>query len=119
VKLAGRRPSAATLDECHDRMAEAAASSGMAAEISSAGWGTPAGEQFPAAALLERFAARHVPVTTASDSHGSGRVGERAGELGGFAQAAGYRTLRAFRARVGRDVPLELSPGLDGRSVRR
>ena len=117
VKLAGRRPSAATLDECHDRMAEAAAASGMAAEISSAGWRTPVGEQFPATALLERFAARGVPVTTASDSHGPGRVGERAGELSRLAAAAGYHTVRAFRARHGHDVPLEATPDRGGRGT--
>ena len=96
VKLAGRRPSAATLDECHDRMAEAARASKMAAEISSAGFHAPVGEQYPATGLLSRFAARGVPVTTASDSHGPGCVGERAGELGRLAAAAGYTTLRAF-----------------------
>ena len=114
VKLAGRRPSEATLDECYDRMAEAALASGMAAEISSAGFRAPVGEQYPATGLLARFAARGVPVTTASDSHGPGCVGERASELGRFAAAAGYTTLRAFRQRVGHDVALDpgrRSPG--------
>ena len=111
VKIAGRRPSAATLDECHDRMAEAAAASGMAAEISSAGFRSPAEEQFPATGLLARFAARGVPVTTASDSHGPDHVGERAAELGRLAAAAGYTRLRAFRARVGRDVALGAGSG--------
>jgi histidinol-phosphatase (PHP family) len=106
VKLTGRRPSAETLDECHARMAEAAAATGMAAEISSAGFRAPVGEQYPASELLARFAARGVPVTTASDSHGPGRVGERAAELGRLAAAAGYTSLRAFRARHGHDVPL-------------
>ena len=114
VKLAGRRPSAATLDECHERMAEAAAATGMAAEISSAGFHAPVGEQFPATALLSRFARRGVPVTTASDSHGPGRVGERAGELSRLAAAAGYHTVRAFRARHGHDVPLEATPDRGG-----
>jgi histidinol-phosphatase (PHP family) len=106
VKLTGRRPSAATLDECHDRMAEAAAASGMAAEISSAGLRAPVGEQYPAWGLLERFAKRQVPVTTASDAHGPGRVGEHAADLRALAAAAGYSTLRVFRARHGHDVPL-------------
>jgi histidinol-phosphatase (PHP family) len=107
VKLAGRRPSPATLDECYERMAEAAVASGMAAEISSAGFRAPVAEQYPATGLLARFATRGVPVTTASDSHGPGCVGERAGELGRFAAAAGYTTLRAFRGRVGHDVALD------------
>ncbi|MGD0220146.1 MAG: histidinol-phosphatase [Acidimicrobiales bacterium] len=118
VKLAGRRPAAAALDECHERMAEAAWASGMAAEISSSGFGAPVGEQYPAPALLASFARRKVPVTTASDAHGPGRVGERAGELGRIAAAAGYTTLRAFRARRGHDVPLGLAAGAAGKTER-
>jgi histidinol-phosphatase (PHP family) len=106
VKVTGRRPSPGVLDECHDRMAEIAAASGMAAEISSAGWRKPVGEAYPAPELLARFHARAVSVTTASDSHGPGHVASRAAELATLARAAGYAHLRAFRARVGRDVEL-------------
>lgn len=109
VKLTDRHPSRATLDECHDRMAEAAASSGMAAEISSGGFRVPCNEQYPAFGLLERFHRRGVPVTTASDSHGPTNVGSRAQELGQLAADAGYSTLRAFRRRAGHDVPLNLA----------
>jgi histidinol-phosphatase (PHP family) len=104
VKVTGRRPAQSLLDECHDRMAAAVASSGMAAEISSAGWRKPVGEAYPAKDLLARFYERGVPVTTASDSHGPGDVAHRAGELGELASGAGYTSLRAFRAREGRDV---------------
>jgi len=106
VKVTGRRPGAALLDECHDRMAAAAASSGMAAEISSAGWRKPVDEAYPAPGLLARFSALGVPVTTASDSHGPGDVADRAEDLALLAESAGYTTLRAFRAREGSDVPL-------------
>lgn len=107
VKVAGRRPPSSLLDECHDRMAEAAAGAGLAAELSSAGWRKPAAEAYPAIGLLERFAARGVPLTTASDSHGSGRVAERADELRAMAAGAGYTSLRAFRHRQGHDVVLD------------
>jgi histidinol-phosphatase (PHP family) len=106
VKVTGRRPSAALLDECYDRMAEAAAGSGMAAEISSAGWRKPVAEAYPAKDLLTRFYDRAVPVTTASDSHGPAHVAGRVGELAELAAGAGYSSLRAFRERRGRDVPL-------------
>ena len=106
AKVTGRRPDAGLLAECHDRMAEAAASSGMAAEISSAGWRKPCAEAYPAPELLARFHARGVPVTTASDTHGDGAVGERSVELAALARGAGYESLRAFRARVGVDVPV-------------
>jgi len=106
VKLTGRRPPASLLEECHDRMAAAAASSGMAAEISSAGWRTPVGEPYPAPGLLERFRESGVAVTTASDAHGSPGVGFRSGELAVIASSAGYSTLRAFRSRSPHDVPI-------------
>ena len=56
IKLAGHIPSAP--EEWWDRVAEAAAASDMSAEVSSAGWAKPVGEQYPAKGLLERFAAR-------------------------------------------------------------
>ncbi len=117
IKLTGRRPSAATLEECYAWMAEAASATGMAAEISSAGFRAPVGEQYPATELLARFAGRGVPVTTASDSHGPGHIGERAGGLARLAAAAGYQTLRAFRTRVGHDVPLGVVEDRTGRGV--
>ena len=106
VKVAGRRPSPGLLDECHDRMAQAAARSGLAAELSSAGLTKPAAEAYPAVGLLERFHARGVPLTTASDAHGPGRVGDRADDLRRMAEGAGYTALRAFRRREGHDVAL-------------
>jgi len=106
VKVTGRRPDAGLLDACHDRMAEAAARCGLAAELSSAGWRKPVGEAYPAPGLLERFARLGVPLTTASDSHGPAGVATGAHELAQMARDAGYRQLRAFRARVGQDVAL-------------
>ncbi len=107
VKVLGRRPPPALLDECEARIASAAASSGMAAELSSAGWRKPVGEQYPSTSLLSRFRALDVPLTTASDTHGSDVVAHRAGDLRALAAAAGYEQLRAFRGRRGHDVPLE------------
>lgn len=107
VKMPGYRPSAAAIDECHDRIAEAAASSAMAAEINSGGWRAPCDEQYPALGLLDRFRRRGVPVTTASDSHGPSNVAFRASELRQIALGAGYAALRAFSERRGYDVALE------------
>jgi len=97
VKVGGRRP--AVPDEWYDRMAEAAASSGMAAEVSSAGWRKPVAEAYPAPALLSRFRKAGVPATTASDSHGLGDVASRSADLRSLLADAGYETLTAFRAR--------------------
>ncbi|HEX2851457.1 MAG TPA: PHP domain-containing protein [Acidimicrobiales bacterium] len=103
-KVAGRRP--AVPDEFHDRMAEAAAASGIAAEVSSAGWRKPCAEAYPAPALLSRFHARGVPITTASDAHQLGDVAFRAEDLRPVVAAAGYDALVAFRRRRPVVVPL-------------
>ena len=79
VKIAGRRP--AVPDEFYDRITEAAVASGMAAEVSSAGWRKPVGEEYPAPPLLRRFVDRGVPLTTASDAHTLPDVAERADDL--------------------------------------
>ncbi len=106
AKVTGRRPDPGLRSELEERMALAAAASGMAAELSSAGWRKPAGEQYPSASLLGRFAAQGVALTTASDTHGPDHLGERSAELAVLAEAAGYRSLRAFSARQGREVSL-------------
>lgn len=108
-KVAGRRP--AVPDEWHARMAEAAARSGMAAEVNSNGWRKPAAEAYPAPALLARFHAAGVPVTTASDAHRGDRVGERRAEVAGLLADAGYQELAAYRGRERRAVPVAVQPG--------
>lgn len=111
VKVAGRRPSSPS--EWWDRIAEAAARSGMAAEVSSAGWRKPAGEQYPAEPLLARLAARGVPLTTASDAHHEDHVADRAAELRSLLDAVGVRRLQAYRRRQGHTVPLGPVAGAD------
>jgi histidinol-phosphatase (PHP family) len=106
VKLLGRRPSPGLVEECEARIAEAAAASGMAAELSSAGWRKPVGEQYPSTSLLSKFSSLGVPLTTASDTHGLGNVADRATDLRRLAAEAGYSELQAFAARQGRAVPL-------------
>jgi histidinol-phosphatase (PHP family) len=102
VKVTGRRPD--TPDECWDRLVEAAVSSGMAAELSSAGWRKPAAEPYPAGPLLERFVRHGVPLTTASDAHRLADVAYRSQELADMLTALDVSRLRAFRGRQPHDV---------------
>ena len=111
IKVAGHVPDAPA--EWWDRIAEAAAASGMAAEVSSAGWRKPVGEQYPAAGLLERFVARDVPLTTASDAHHLDHVADRADDLRAVLGAAGADQLTAYRARVPHAVAVS-GPGVLG-----
>jgi histidinol-phosphatase (PHP family) len=103
-KVAGHRP--AVPDEWYDRMAEAAAASGIAAEVSSAGWRKPIGEQYSPPPLLARFRQNGVPVTTASDAHRLGEVAMRAADLEAVVRAAGYTELCAFERRRPRALAL-------------
>lgn len=104
IKVAGYVPDAPA--EWWDRMAEAAAASGMAAELSSAGWRKPVGEQYPALPLLERFAARGVPFTTASDAHRHEQVADRSLALREMLHTIGVGSLQAYRGRVPHTVTL-------------
>jgi histidinol-phosphatase (PHP family) len=104
IKVAGYVPAAPA--EWWDRIAEAAVASGMAAEVSSAGWRKPVGEQCPALGLLERFVARGVPLTTASDAHRLEHVADRADDLRAVLGAAGAGVLQGYRARLAYPVPV-------------
>jgi histidinol-phosphatase (PHP family) len=106
IKVTGRHPAAP--EDCWERIAEAAAASGMAAEVSSAGWRKPVGEAYPAKPLLARFAALGVPFTTASDAHRLSHVADRVGDLVGLLDEAGIETLRAYRRRQPTDVPVHV-----------
>ncbi len=105
AKVAGHRPDVP--DEFYDRMAEAAARSGMAAEVSSAGWRKPVSEAYPAPPLLERFHSKGVPVTTASDAHGVSNVAHRSRDLRTLLEDAGYDQLCAFKVREARLMDLD------------
>ena len=114
VKIAGHVP--AVPDEFYDRITEAAVNSGMAAEVSSAGWRKPAGEEYPSPPLLQRFVDRGVPLTTASDAHTLPDVAERADDLRLLLNRAGVDTLRGFRHRKPHDIAVAASPA-DGLST--
>lgn len=106
IKLTGRQPGPGLLDESYARMTEAAQSSGMTAEISSAGIRKPIGEAYPAKELLARFCRVGVPVTTASDAHGLGFVADRHAMLLRLARSVGYRHLQAYQNRQGHAIAL-------------
>jgi histidinol-phosphatase (PHP family) len=97
AKVAGHRPPALT--EFYDRIAEAARSCGLAAELSSAGWRKPCAEPYPADSLLTRFYDSGVPITTASDAHQVADISWRITDLTAMALAVGYSQVTAFLGR--------------------
>ena len=107
IKVAGHRPTdAKLLDEVHERIAEAAATANLAAEVSSAGWRKPCDEPYPAPSLLQKFHDRGVPITTASDAHRLDQVAWRVADLEPAIRQAGYTELVAFDRRRPRPVKI-------------
>jgi len=104
IKVTGQRPDSPK--EWWDRMAEAAAANRLAAELSSAGWRKPVGEQYPAQPLLARYAAHGVPLTTASDAHHLDHVADRSADLRALLDGVGVDRLQGYRRRVPHTVPL-------------
>lgn len=92
-----------------DAMAESAARANVSMECSSAGWGKPVGEQYPAEGFLDRLVAKGLTFTTASDAHQNERVGERVGDLAALLEARGVHEVASYTARQRRMIPLRVS----------
>jgi histidinol-phosphatase (PHP family) len=89
------------------KVADAAAASGTAVEVSSAGLHQAAGEIYPAPAFLQAFAAAGVPITLASDAHRPADAGRGRDLVVAAAWAAGYTERLRFRRRKSVPVPLD------------
>jgi len=106
AKIFSRRPGAEELAALHGRLADAAAESGVAVEISTAGLRKPVGEIYPDADLLRACLERDVPVTTASDAHTPDLVGHEFERALAYARTNGCETVTVFEGRVGRQEQL-------------
>jgi histidinol-phosphatase (PHP family) len=85
---------------------EAFADSGVAVELSTAGWRKPVGEQYPALPFLEMVVDAGCPIALSSDAHEPEQLGfeyERAVEL---LQDNGVREIAVFERRERRLEPL-------------
>jgi histidinol-phosphatase (PHP family) len=105
-KVFGQRPAGGVPQREYDDTAEVFAAAGVACEISSAGLRKAAAELYPAPAFLQACFARGVPITLAADGHRPEDVGRGLEHALELAQATGYRTVTAFRAREPRQEPL-------------
>lgn len=86
--------------DLYAQVVKAAADSGTAVEVSSAGLHKPVGEIYPAPVFLEMFSAAGVPITLASDAHAPEECGRDAQQLVDAARAAGYSEHLVFDQRV-------------------
>ena len=97
--------------ELYAPVVAAAARSGTAVEVSTAGLHHGAAELYPSASFLEMFHEAGVPITLASDAHAPEHVARDFDHAVAAARAAGYSERLAFRGRVGVRMPLEPVPG--------
>lgn len=109
-KKFGYRPEHPPL-ELYRRVAEAAAVSGTAVEVSSQGLRNPVGEVYPAPGFLAMFHQAGVPITLASDAHHPQDAAYAHQLVVAAAQAAGYRSHLRFVKRKAYQVPLEPAIG--------
>ena len=85
---------------------EAFAETGVAVELSTAGWRKPVGEQYPCVPFLEMLVDAGCPIALSSDAHTSEQLGfeyERAVEL---LERVGVREIAVFERRQRRMEPL-------------
>lgn len=94
------------LDELSHAAVNAAATSGVAVEISSVGLWHTAGELYPAPALLSRFRAVGTAITLASDAHMPDDAARGRDRVIRAARAAGYDAYLRFDARRPISTPL-------------
>ncbi len=105
VKKFGHRLPEAPLD-FYARVAAAAASSGTAVEVSTAGLFKPVAEMYPAPEFLSACFEGGVGITLASDAHRPAECARRRTVAIDYAAAAGYTTRVRFEQRERFAVPL-------------
>jgi histidinol-phosphatase (PHP family) len=105
-KIYSQRPEPAVLAELHEQIADAAARTGVALEISTAGLRKPVGELYPDPPLLRTCVERGVKITLASDAHLPVDVGRDLEQAVAFAREAGCETVTVFEGRQPRQEPL-------------
>lgn len=97
IKVAGHRPSDVASHE--DRLVDGLRGTGVAVEISTAGWRKPVDEMYPSPRLLAALATAGVPLTTASDAHVVDIIGDRFDDLRHVLREARIDELVTFRQR--------------------
>jgi histidinol-phosphatase (PHP family) len=94
--------------EMYEPVVRAAATSGTAVEVSSAGLYKRVNEPYPERQFLEMFHAAGVPITLASDAHVFGECARDNDEMIRYARSVGYTERVVFDKRVKSTVPLRV-----------
>ena len=108
VKIWGRaapRPDG-DLRRYYEPAVEAFADTGVAVELSTAGWRKPVGEQYPAVPFLEMLADAGCPLALSSDAHEPDQVGFEYERAVGLLESVGVGELAVFERRERRLEPI-------------
>ena len=108
VKVWGRerpRPDG-DLRRFYEPAVEAFAESGVAVEVSTAGWRKPVGELYPAPAFLEMVVEAGCPIALSSDAHEPNELGYRYEDAVELLDGLGVHELSVFEARERRLEPI-------------
>jgi len=106
IKVMGHMPDM-DMTDLYEELAETVASQkGLCVEISSAGLRKPVGRLYPERPLMEAFAERRIPITTASDAHFVEDIGKDFDQVAALARDCGYSTVMSFTERRAQPVPL-------------
>jgi histidinol-phosphatase (PHP family) len=85
---------------------EAFAESGVAVELSSAGWRKPVGEQYPARGFLEMLVDAGCPIALSSDAHVPDQLGYEYDRAAALLESVGVCEIAVFERRARRMEPL-------------
>ncbi len=108
IKIARRFPDPAMRADFENRLVEVVASSGLAVEVSSAGWRKAVAEQYPSQSILEQLHQAGVEITLGSDAHVPDQVAFEYGRLVDLVRETGFTHVVAFPA--GSKTPIALDP---------
>jgi histidinol-phosphatase (PHP family) len=117
IKRHGLGPDGSLL-ELYQPVVAAAARTGTAVEVSSAGLRFPSAEIFPAPAFLALFHSAEVPITLASDAHLAEQAGWGHDAVIAAARSAGYASYLRFAERRRMVTPLPEAVGPAGTHAR-
>jgi histidinol-phosphatase (PHP family) len=96
VKIHGHRPDS-DIEPIIAETLEFIASSGLAIELSTAGWRKPVNELYPSDPIIELAMAKGIPFTVASDAHSHVQLGENFDRLAEKMSALGIREVAIYQ----------------------
>ncbi|HEY4281494.1 MAG TPA: histidinol-phosphatase HisJ family protein [Chthoniobacterales bacterium] len=106
IKIHGHRPNA-PVETLIDETLDLIRSSGLAIELSTAGWRKPVKELYPSESIIRLAMAKGIPFTTASDAHSHIQLGENFERLSERMSELGIREVCVYEKHRRIVVPLK------------